>query len=224
MKKILTTLAIASAVAFSASAQGLISFNNSSTASTKISTNSPSGLAGNIANVGGVNGYYYALFASASATAVNGSSAATSGSTTTSTYVFNDNAWSFAAMATNGATRAGQVSGSGSVAISGIAGGNTSQFVVVGWSGNIGSTVASLISYLANPTFNAWVGQSAVSGAMTLGNGSSIPTVLVFQGNAPALQGFTLGQISGVAAVPEPGTMALAALGGASLLLFRRKK
>lgn len=223
MKKILTAVAIASAIAYSSNAQGLISFNNSSSAATKISTNSVVGgpSTGLTVQNTGSDSYYYALFYSAAATAVNGSSSATSGITSLNAYAFSDAAWTFAASAANGSTRAGQLSGSGSVAIPGIAGGGTSQFVVVGWSSNIGTTVDSLESYLANPTFNAWVGQSAVSGAMTLGDGSSIPTVLLFQGNAPALQGFTLGEVS---PVPEPATMALAALGGASLLLFRRRK
>jgi hypothetical protein len=37
------------------------------------------------------------------------------------------------------------------------------------------------------------------------------------------MQGFTLGSFA-VPVVPEPGTLALAALGVSSLLLFRRKK
>jgi hypothetical protein len=38
---------------------------------------------------------------------------------------------------------------------------------------------------------------------------------------SPNIPGFTLGLVT---VVPEPGTLALAAIGGASLLALRRKK
>jgi hypothetical protein len=227
MKKILSIVALVAGVAYVSNAQGLISFANSSTASTRIITNSTVGAAGNVGGYAsplnsGIANYYYALFYSSTATTVFGLTGAVipASAGNLGSYVYGDGAWTFGGMATNGATRTGQVLGQ---VVTTTMSGATGQFVVLGWSANIGSTWAALQTYLTNGNFTipgAYVGESPVSGAVTLGNGTSIPTQLVFQGNAPALQGFTLGLIP----VPEPTTMALVGLGGLSLLLFRRRK
>ena len=62
-----------------------------------------------------------------------------------------------------------------------------------------------------------------MTGLLTAGDGAGVSTPSLFGTTSPFSPGFTLGLVAPVAAVPEPGTMALAALGGASLLLFRRK-
>lgn len=111
----------------------------------------------------------------------------------------------------------------GSTTVQGLSAGTTANFVVLAWSSNIGSTLASFESWLASPNLVAgqtyYIGESAV-GSQTAGNGGSIPNPGLFGTVSPGISGFTLGLVT----VPEPGTMALAALGGASLLLFRRKK
>jgi PEP-CTERM motif len=230
MKNILATITIAAGMAYSACAQGLVSFNNSSAALSKVSTNSVvGGAATGLAaiNTGGADtgDFYYALFSSVAATTVGGSSAAIVGKTG-STYAFNDANWAFDGLATNGTTRAGQVSGSGSLilptgGVGGIAGGATGQFVVVGWSANIGGTVSALQTFLQNPTGlgNFFVGESVVTGTLTAGNGAGVTTPTIMGAASPFALGFTLGLVP----VPEPTTIALATLGAASLLLFRRR-
>jgi len=58
----------------------------------------------------------------------------------------------------------------------------------------------------------------SVVGNVVLGDGGSIPTLNAFGTGPGQLGGFMMG-----VTVPEPGTLALMALGSASLLLFRRK-
>jgi len=227
MKKVIAIAAVIAGLTYSSSAQGLVNFANNSGAGSKISTNSVVGGGQNgLATIySGTDLYYYALFSSASATTVNGSSSAIVGNTG-ATYVFNDSNWAFDGYATNGATRAGQVVGAASLVlpssgVGSIAGGAAGQFVIVGWSANIGTTWNSVQSYLANVTSTGWVGESVVSGAITTGNGAGVSTPLIMGSASPFVTGFVLGEV--VTSAPEPGTMALAALGGASLLLFRRR-
>jgi hypothetical protein len=83
MKKTIALLAVTAAVTLSVSAQGLVNFNNSSAAGTKISTNTVVGGAATglaVINTGSAN-FYYALFDSLSATTVGGSSSAVTGIT-----------------------------------------------------------------------------------------------------------------------------------------------
>jgi len=223
MKKLLI-IASMSALAVAANAQGLVSFNNSSAASTKISTNSVVGGASTGLTTIGNGNYYYELFGSSNSVA-NGNAAAvmpTGSGALLGTYVFSDSTWIDLASAQSGTTRAGQVTGPSPVTDPATAGGAgaTGNFIVIGWSANIGSTIAALEAYLASPTLlpgGGYVGQSNV-GNVALGNGSSLPTLAVF-GNG--VNGILLGLIP---VVPEPATIALMTLGGASLLLFRRRK
>ena len=229
MKKILAIIALASVAAASVQAQGLVIFGNGSTS--RVSTNSTVGGAASGLVSATAGGFYYALFYSTSASNVGGSTAAVVGSSA-SGYVFNaanSASWTqVTSLGTN--TTAGRFLGSASdansaTAVNGLAGGSAANFVVIGWSANLGSSVSALIASLAagNWSGTAYLGQSVVSGSLTAGNGALVPTPALFGPSAPAMQGFTAGQLAPVAAVPEPGTMALAALGGASLLLFRRK-
>jgi len=231
MKKTLLTLALTAVVASSGMAQGFVLFSNPG--SQKISVNS---------TVGGpatgamptTSTYYFALFYSASATTVDGSALAVSGA---GNYVFNDGNWTF-----NNPT-AGQADGyvyGPGYAVNTTAGQFNSQyidptqsgtlvpfttaaqFVVVGWSGNIGTTWSAVQSWLADPTVNGWIGESAVSVAITPGSPTaSPPSVPASLFGTGLLQKFTLGEI---VATPEPSTIALAGLGGLALLAIRRRK
>jgi hypothetical protein len=218
MKKIITTLALGLIVAASAQAQGLIGFSSSTQ---NISTNN-----GTIGKTAGVAGsFYYALFVSATATTVGGSQT-TAVQGTNGVYAFNDANWSFVALGTNSLT-AGRFqpvgyNGDGSTTVPGIAAGNTAQFVVVGWSANLGTTLTQLTQALGVNGTTGLLGESIVSGSISLGNGGSLPNPALFGASAPNIGAFTLGSFT-ITSTPEPGTLALAALGGASLLMFRRK-
>jgi hypothetical protein len=224
MKKIILALSLTVSATFLSQAQGLINFGSSTQ---NMSTNNT------IASYGAITsgkitpsttsiGYYFALFYSATSTAVNGTqTAAIQGSSPN--YAFNDSTFNlYSGLGTN--SSAGRFNNStpntdGSATIAGISGGATAQFVVVGWSANLGNSVSALENSLAAGT-PGFLGQSVVSGPISLGNGALLPTPNLFQNTAPYIQAFTLGALP----VPEPGTMALAALSGASLLLFRRRK
>lgn len=228
MKKITLAIGILASLAVCSSyGQGTVVFGN--TGGSRISTNSvvggaATGLTSAYAS-GGIN-FYYALFYSTAATTIGGTET-TAVAGANGVYAWSDASWhdgsSTTGFSTN--TAAGRLQPStpntdGSASIANLSGGTSAQMVVIGWSSNIGSTVAALEAYLADPTFYAWVGQSAVSGPLAPGTLGSTSPVTLF-GASPNIPGFTLGLVQ---PVPEPATLALAALGGASLLLFRRKK
>jgi PEP-CTERM motif len=222
MKKTIILAVSALLVTLSSKAQGLVNFNNSSNNGSKISTNNAvGGLATGLTGTN-ANSFYYALFsAPTSVTNVNGSASAvvpTSGSV--GSYAWSDASWTFQAYNTN-LTTAGRLNTDVNLALTGIAGGASADFVIVGWSANLGSTIAAVQASLlaGNWSGPAWLGQSVVSPSITVGDGGILPTPTLLAASG-AIPGFTLGLVP----VPEPSTMALAALGGASLLLFRRRK
>ena len=233
MKKLIVTIALLSSAYCSSYAQGWVFFNNGTT--TKVSTNSVVNGAATgttFANAGTTaTTYYYALFYSLTSNSVAGSTSAVVG--TNGTYAFNATGWSFASTAfgsdyATNTTSTGrfntEVADPANSQGTGIPSGAAQYFTVIGWSANIGNTWGNVQSYLANPGFNGWVGQSIVSGLITPGTGGLSSPPSIFGTATGLITGFTLGEVLGVSAVPEPGTLALAALGGASLLLFRRRK
>jgi len=100
--------------------------------------------------------------------------------------------------------------------------GVTKDYKVAGWASSLGATF--------NPTWlttapNGLFGVSAVgTGAAggTDASGNSFPTYNLFGGSG-ITTGFTLSG-GGAPPVPEPTSMALAGLGAAALLIFRRRK
>lgn len=237
MKKIIITTVVATVVSATAFAQGLVNFSGGGTIATRASTNSvPGGPAtGPTAATAGL--YYYALFASSSQTSVNGQTAGIFG--LNANYVFNNlgggtpsTGWELVGIGANiasigrftaqsqGTTSSGQgpINTDNSLTVQGIAGGATASLVAIGWSANIGTTLQALETWYTAGAADGWIGQSAV-GSIVLGDGASIPTGNLF--------GAGTGQVSGIlmgTTVPEPTTLALAAMGVSSLLLFRRKK
>ena len=87
--------------------------------------------------------------------------------------------------------------------------GNTYSVFAIAWS----SAYATPLLAAQNNSFLGW---SSVFQYASSPNSSSAPPTFAFAG----IQPFGIATL----AVPEPGTLALAALGGASLLLFRRRK
>jgi PEP-CTERM motif len=110
----------------------------------------------------------------------------------------------------------------------------TNYIMLVGWSANLGSTYSTALSNAGNNTYLSNLGANAYFGISNLGwetpASSGSPTGSTLFGTAANATGMPIYNLNmqldvlGVAATPEPGTMALAALGGASLLLFRRRK
>jgi hypothetical protein len=218
MKKTLFTIALAGLAACSLQAQGLVIFSSSTQ---NMSTNNGVSSGKTL----GAGNFYYALFQSVAATTVAGNgSTAVQGLNASS--VLTDGNWSLvgyaASTATAGRFAATAPNGDGSTTV-GVTGGNAEQFVVIGWSVNLGQTISALQTALATGGTTGFLGQSVVSGSITTGNGALLPTPNTFQASAPQMQAFTLGSFT-VASTPEPGTMVLAGLGGLALLGLRRKK
>jgi len=230
MKKTLLIVTLATAVVGSTYAQGLVSFGNGS--ASKFSTNAVvGGAASGVTATAANQSFYYALFYSATATTVNGSAGAVIPSgTSTGTYVNSDANWTYGGL-TGTNTSAGRFFSASpnpdlSSTITGVAGGAVANLVLLGWSGNIATTLAGLETWLAaNPAGgtgpNQYIGESTVAVGVVAGNGGGIPTPAIFGTAANTMNPLLLGEVP---TVPEPGTLALAALGASSLLMLRRKK
>ena len=218
MKKTLLVAAVVAGTC-AANAQGLINFNNSSSAATKISVNSVAGGAATGLASGAAGTYYYALFYSKTSSTVAGSAGPLIPTATTlgGTYVPNDPAWNFSGLYATSSATAGRVTGSTSGVVTGVGAAASANFVVVGWSASIGNNINSLTSFLGNPYSGPLLGESTVYD-YTLGDGATVPTPAAFGGST--IPGFTLGIVN----VPEPTTIALGVIGGLSLLGLRRKK
>jgi hypothetical protein len=108
---------------------------------------------------------------------------------------------------------AGTVLLAGGLAVPGISAGVACNFIIAAWD-NKGGT---LTSYAQAFAAGADSGFSAVTTSGLLG-GTDASNAVFTVPNSVGFQSFSL------VSVPEPGTLALAGLGAASLLLFRRKK
>jgi hypothetical protein len=105
--------------------------------------------------------------------------------------------------------------------------------MLVGWSGNLGTSWAAVANVLANwNTLGSGIVGQGFFGTSSTGyinpllSTSSVGATM-FGNGALSAQGLpifsTLTQLNVLVPTPEPGTLALAALGGASLLMFRRR-
>jgi hypothetical protein len=217
MKKILT-LTVALGLAVSSYAQGLVSLNSTFIFSTNSSA--IGGTSGSTYNV--ASSYYYALL-----TINDPSGSTTLPTVTTASDLLST--WFFSGVVGTNATgiRVGQLNSTlatPGVAANNWASGTTNFTIVVGWSANEGNNWTTISNSIAT---GIWANTTAagVFGWSAVGYGASTalaPAFTIFGSNPGQISsGFTMYQ---VAAVPEPSTIALAVLGGASLILFRRRK
>lgn len=201
MKKILITIGLAALIS-SSHAQGLLNFVNS--AATVITLSSNSTLIGTTPATPG--GFRYELFRAAP------------GTTDTNLFIGSG------LIATN--TSAGRFVAGNGLALPGVPLGGTAAIMIRGWSSNLGSNFAAALANVN--VLGGYIGQSAIALNFLLGGdggAGNVPTSPVFGGASGIVaagpnNGFTLTYVP----VPEPSSMALAGLGAASLLMFRRRK
>jgi len=192
--KKLAAILCLSALTTGAFAQGLVTFNNGPT------TQITSGATGSTAALaaGNAGAYYFGLLTSAGAAGP----------------------FTFAGVYATNTGSAGRISG-GTVAVTGWQPGAVLNYEVAGWSASLGPTwkPAWLVGTFAASGF---FGISAIASG-TAGGGSPVPAPAwnIFGGSG--ITGFNLSPVGG-APVPEPTSMALAGLGAAALLIFRRRK
>jgi hypothetical protein len=208
MKKLLTMAALVGATTVSF-AQGTVNFANS--ALTLISAGTAANhTSGPATPLSGVTAFNYALFLAPSTTVTSGGQ-----STTFTDPVFQT---STGVGNVNSATAAGRMPTLNGYVTTGS---GTVDFLVRGWSANAGSTWAAALAFWnnGNPAQDMWLGQSVIGNDIILGGGPT-PATTLFGAGASQVGGFTMTYYP----TPEPTSMALAGLGAASLLMFRRRK
>jgi len=212
MKKILTIAAVVALGTVASYSQGLVSISQPTA---KISTNTALNVTGLVDGSGQFNfELLYAnvgIAASATNILVAGNLALWTDSTVSGVNGFGLNRGKL--------TAGGSVAAAGWTA-PGVTYDNARAFIIVGWSASYG-TWANVVSAIdgSGLTAGGFFGTTALGTGFA--GGGSVPLVAVNEwANVP---GGTL-VLNQVVAAPEPGTLALSALGGASLLLFRRKK
>jgi hypothetical protein len=111
--------------------------------------------------------------------------------------------------------------------------GSIDYYVIVGWSANLGSSWSTLASEIEGSGFGSisgvpFFGESAVAYNYSGGGPSALPPVSLWATSAAtglAGSGFSTSQQAlTLYAMPEPTTIALAGLGGLSMLFLRRRK
>jgi hypothetical protein len=235
MKKIVLTSVCALAMTGAALAQGNVNWGSISAAAMTAQTNSTAysplfggGSTGNGA-VGGTQGsaslgtgFYYELLY----TSYSGSQLATP------TTLASLSTWSDAGLGASNNT----VTASRLVPMNPNSGaqvpwspGVTNSIMLVGWSANLGTTWGAVSNVLSNwatlGIANAFFGESTTGYITTLSTATS-PGATVF-GTAATAQGLPINSLLTqlyLVPVPEPGTIALATLGGLSMLALRRRK
>ncbi|MGC3958712.1 MAG: hypothetical protein QM813_12465 [Verrucomicrobiota bacterium] len=190
-------------VASGALAQGIVNFGNSS--STLISCNG-------IAMPGSsVSTFYFAVFMAPSTTV-------TADFTYISSWTAFSADWGPALYTTvNHATGTGRLATTaGAAVIPGYAVGSTVDFIVRGWSANVGTTYAQALAAWNGGGQNGLFGWSRIGNNLILSDGGALPVFSLFGAGGNQVGGFMIG-------IPEPSSQALTGFGVAALLFIRRR-
>jgi len=242
MKKLIIASVCSLAVVGAAFGQGAVNWGSISFANFTAQTNtvtyssftgggSTAGGATGVAAVGATqgaaslgSGYFYALLVGA---VWNGSAA-----TVPSTSFAQFSSWTDSGLAASNnvfsAGRVGVENPNTAATVNAMSSSVSNSIVLVGWSANLGSTWSTALGNMEAGTWsgNAFFGVSnegfIEAATLPASQGNSV------FGSAAQTYGTPIQSLNTqlflLSPVPEPGTIALAALGGASLLLFRRKK
>jgi len=194
MKKLAAILCL-SALTTGAFAQGLVTMGNGPTTLMSASTGA-SGASVALAS-GAAGTYYFGLLTQATA----------------------GGAYAFAGVYGTNSAGAGRIAGY-TTSVTGWAPGQALNYEVAGWSASLGATWSPgwLTQNFGGKT--GYFGISAVANG-TAGGGSPVPAPSWNLFGGSGLTGFNLAPAG---TVPEPTSMALAGLGAAALLIFRRRK
>jgi len=197
MKKLAAILCL-SALTTGAFAQGLVNFFNNGTT---LASFGPNGAGA--ATTGAAGSYYFGLLTSATGAA---------------------GSFQFANVYATNQAVAGRFFGGASVTVAGWAAGATMSYEIAGWSQSLGTTFNP--NWLTG-NFGAASGFFGLSGVGSGQAGGStatgtLPNFNLFGGTG-LTSGFNMAPTGGVV-TPEPTSMALAGLGAAALLIFRRRK
>jgi hypothetical protein len=239
MKKLALTIVCAMAVSGVAFSQGLIAWATPS-ADITVQTNgtvysplfgggSANGTQGNLAAQSSGLGYSFALLYQT----YPGPGA---GGIATDTSVW-DGTWTATGLTATNSTFAHNISPINGVTQTVPAFDNTNSMVLVGWSSDLGTSWVGVSNILAQLALgntapllaqtggaSAWFGESTFG--YLIGNTSPSPGAAVFAGGADA-NGLPIDELNMqlyLLPVPEPTTLALAGLGGLSLMFFRRQR
>jgi len=197
MKKYLSIIAVAAMAAYatSALAQGQLGFNNLSTSLVQY-TDPATSLLAKVPSGGGKVQLYYAPGGAAFVP--------WNGSLTPSAWLTANAAWTLGPI--TGIAPAGRFNGN-IATLTGVAAGADASFAVISWTGAYGSFDEAFTAGAA----------TGVSPKYTMATGGVDPLV-----PPPSISAQFPGLI--LQPVPEPSTLALAGLGAAALLIFRRRK
>lgn len=198
MKKYLSIIAVAAMAAYatSAFAQGRVGFANSSTTLVQMWADATGSTLQSVPKGGG---FVQLAFAP------NGTAYTAWAGTTASAWINANPGWTLGPSTAINPV-AGRFNG-GEITLNGIAAGNSADFVVLGWAGAAGSFDAA---FAAGDMVN-------VSGKFTI----ATPSDPLVPSTSLATAGFTGLTLQ---PIPEPSVFALAGLGAAALLIFRRRK
>ena len=232
MKKFTAILCL-SALATGAFAQGTVTAINGTYSLARTNATGLGGTAGSTAPSS--LGFYYGLF--------------TAASTVTSVDANLQNllsgTWTFTGLYATNLASAGRLSGGAGVATTqGWTPGVTNSYLLLGWSANIAQfDILSVSNQLrgASDSSGVWTGPNFAAGSNRgfigvtaigfgeAGGGTTGLGPFPLFGTTPTSAGTPIGSpfdmfVVNVGAVPEPSSFALAGLGAAALLIFRRRK
>lgn len=208
MKKLLLAAVCTMALGSMAFAQGTFNFANTSGTLSVLSSNGVS----YGSTPAALGGFYYQLFIAPAGTA-------------------NASAFTATTVTATNLAAVGRLNGGTGVSVPGAPAGGTGAIMIRGWSASLGTTYAQALAHLGgdpnslNSDVVGWFGTSAIALNFLWGGdpgtGIAVPASPGFAGSNGIQTGM---QLNYVAPIPEPSSMALAGLGAASLLLFRRRK